>query len=86
MTRLEELYGLAGNVAVVTGGSGAIGQAFVEALLDAGARVAVVGRRVERCKEVCDTCDPEGTRSMALAADVLERAQLLRARDEILDC
>ena len=39
---------LAGRVAVVTGGSSGIGLATVEALLDAGAAVALCGRNAER--------------------------------------
>jgi NAD(P)-dependent dehydrogenase (short-subunit alcohol dehydrogenase family) len=82
---LEELFGLDGRVAVVTGGSGAIGRTFVRALVDAGANVAVVGRRLDACEVVCAVCDPGGSRVLAIAADVLERAQLMNARDAVLE-
>jgi NAD(P)-dependent dehydrogenase (short-subunit alcohol dehydrogenase family) len=82
---LEELFGLDGRVAVVTGGSGAIGRTFVRALVDAGANVAVVGRRLDACEAVCATCDPGGSHVLAVAADVLEREQLVNARDAVLE-
>ena len=47
MGTLEELFGLDGRVAVVTGGSGVIGRTFARALAEAGARVAILGRRGE---------------------------------------
>lgn len=85
MSRLHELFGLDGQVAVVTGGSGAIGRTLVGALLDAGARVAVLGRRGELCKAVCDASDPSGERTMAVAADVVRREQLMNARNAVLE-
>jgi NAD(P)-dependent dehydrogenase (short-subunit alcohol dehydrogenase family) len=42
---LEEMFGLAGTVAVITGGAGAIAGALGEALLRAGASVALWGHR-----------------------------------------
>jgi len=47
MTYLEEMYGLAGKAAVVTGGSGAIGSVMSDALLRAGASVTIWSRTTE---------------------------------------
>lgn len=73
---------LAGSVAVVTGGTGALGSAIVEALASAGAAVGVLARDVER---VGATAAAVGGDAFALPADVLERAQLERARDTVLE-
>jgi glucuronate isomerase len=47
---LERLFGLGGRVAVVTGGSGALGGAIARGLAQAGAAVAVLARRGERVR------------------------------------
>jgi NAD(P)-dependent dehydrogenase (short-subunit alcohol dehydrogenase family) len=44
-TYLERMFGLEGTVAVITGGAGVIAGALAEALLRAGARVALWGHR-----------------------------------------
>lgn len=44
--------GLAGKVFIVTGGSGGLGRATAQALLDEGARVVVSGRNRDRLDEV----------------------------------
>ncbi len=45
---LEELFSLAGQVAVVTGGTGVLGGALAQGLAQAGAHVIVAGRNRER--------------------------------------
>jgi NAD(P)-dependent dehydrogenase (short-subunit alcohol dehydrogenase family) len=75
-------FDLTGRVAVVTGGSGAVGSALVRALAAAGAAVGVLARRADR---VADTVAAVGANAFALSADVLDRSQLERARDEVLE-
>ena len=82
MGLIDDLFGLEGQTAVVTGGSGAIGGTFARALVDAGARVAVLGRNAEACEALCRSVDPERARTFPLAADVLSHDDLTAARPD----
>ena len=75
---LERWFGLEGKVAVVTGGTGALGSAMAAGLAAAGARVAVMGRSAERAEATAREIGGE-----ALPADVLRREELEAARDRI---
>jgi NAD(P)-dependent dehydrogenase (short-subunit alcohol dehydrogenase family) len=71
---LRTLFSLDGKVAVVTGGTGVLGAAMARGLADVGARVGVLGRRLENA----------GGEAVALSADVLRREDLEGARDSLL--
>ena len=79
-----DLFALAGKVAVVTGGTGVLGGAMAHGLAAAGAKIAILGRRGERAAEVAAEIQAEGGEAMPLPADVLDKAQLVAARDSLL--
>lgn len=76
---------LTGQVAVVTGGSGVIGGTFARALGKCGAKVAVLGRKVENGIPVVKDIEAEGGEAVFVAANVLEKESLEAAKQEILD-
>lgn len=76
---------LTGQVAVVTGGSGAIGGMFARALGKCGAKVAVLGRKAENGIPVVKDIEAEGGEAFFAAANVLEKESLEAAKQEILD-
>lgn len=68
MTRsLRQLFGLEGRVALVTGGAGHIGRASAEALLELGARVALVDRSEVACTEAVAALEALGDVTTAVA-------------------
>ena len=72
---LERWFGLDGQVAVVTGGTGVLGSAMAAGLAAAGARVAVLARRAPAVDED----------RLGLTADVLRREELIAARERVLE-
>jgi NAD(P)-dependent dehydrogenase (short-subunit alcohol dehydrogenase family) len=81
---MSGLFDLSGTVAVVTGGSGVLGSAMARGLAGARARIAVLGRRLERSRAVAAQIEQAGGEAMPVAADVLDPGALARARDEVL--
>src|SRR3954464_16036604 len=84
MTLLNDLFSLEGQVAVITGGTGALGGAMARGLARAGAKVGVLGRRREKAEAAAREIEGDGGEAMALPADVLDRGQLETAREAVV--
>ena len=69
------MFRLDDKVAIVTGASSGLGVAFAEGLADAGAHVAMGARRVERLETTKQAVESRGTRSLAVATDVVDPEQ-----------
>ncbi len=67
---------LQGRHAVVTGGGSGIGAAIARALVDAGARVSLVGRRVDALQAVAAGL---GDAAACVSCDVADEASVVRA-------
>jgi len=84
MKFIYELFSLDGKVAIVTGGTGVLGSAMAEGLALAGAKVGVLGRRQSAARQVVEAIRAENGEAMPLKADVLNEAQLQKARERVL--
>jgi NADP-dependent 3-hydroxy acid dehydrogenase YdfG len=73
---------LANRVAIVTGASSGIGRAAALRLAEAGARVVVTARRLDRLESLAEEIGDAGGRALPLAADVasLPEVQAVAAR------
>jgi NAD(P)-dependent dehydrogenase (short-subunit alcohol dehydrogenase family) len=76
---LEDLFSLAGRVAVVTGGSSGIGEGMAAALAGAGAAVVLIARDAERLESAVKGLPGEAS---WVSADLADRAAVERAADE----
>src|SRR5258708_32883762 len=81
---LQSVCGVAGKVAVVTGGYGLIGSAFSRGRAAAGAGVAVLGHRLDASEAVAAGIEADGGLALAVGADVLDFPQLEDARERIM--
>ena len=79
----SSLFDLAGETAVVIGGTGVLGGAMADALAQAGACVAVVGRSRERGADAVRRIESAGGSAAFQAADALDPDSLARARDAV---
>jgi NAD(P)-dependent dehydrogenase (short-subunit alcohol dehydrogenase family) len=77
-----EIFSLQGKSALVTGGSRGIGASICTALADAGADVAVVSRKLDKCEEVASAVRAKGRRALAISAHVGKSEDCERAVDE----
>lgn len=81
---LQELFGLTGRTAVVTGGSSGIGRAMAGALGRAGALIVLVARRSEPLADTVRELTADGVRADAVPVDLADRAALTAATDTIV--
>src|SRR5262245_35628922 len=79
----DQLFDISGQTAVVTGGSGGLGRTLARALAEAGAQVAILGRRREACEDVVAEIQSSGGRALAISADVCDRDQLEQAAQTV---
>ncbi len=79
----QALFNVRGLTAVITGGSGALGGAMARALAQAGVRVAVVSLHAESSGTVAQSIRAEGGQAIGLACDVLDRAALEHALEQV---
>jgi NAD(P)-dependent dehydrogenase (short-subunit alcohol dehydrogenase family) len=80
---LDQLFGLHGKVALVTGASSGLGVEFAQGLAMAGADVAVVARRLERLQAVAKQLEAFGVRAHAVQADLRDEAQIDAALQQV---
>ena len=77
-------FSLAGNVVVITGATGVLGETLALAVAGAGAKVAILGRNAERAAARVAAVTAAGGEALALLADVTDPAQMEAARDKVL--
>ena len=77
-------FSLEGRVAVVTGGTGAIGSALAAGLARTGARIVVLARDPERVEHAASGLREAGHEALGVSADVLDPSALEAARDAVL--
>ena len=77
-------FDLTGRVAIVTGGGRGLGAVMEMGLAQAGAKVAVIGRRIEACTEVAGQIRDAGGQALPAAADITDPESMKAAFEQVV--
>jgi NAD(P)-dependent dehydrogenase (short-subunit alcohol dehydrogenase family) len=81
---MQNLFDLSGKVVAITGGGGILCGEMAVGLAAAGAKIAVLGRTLAPLQKVVDRITKAGGKAIAVQCDVLDKARVEAARDQIL--
>ena len=84
MDYLKNLFNLENKLAVITGGSGILGSEMAKGLLQAGARVVILGRNQENLDQKVTALSGISHKISGISCDVLDESALSRVNDQIL--
>jgi NAD(P)-dependent dehydrogenase (short-subunit alcohol dehydrogenase family) len=82
---MDDLFGMSGRVAAITGGGGALCGTMARALGGAGVKVAVLDLKPEAAEEVASSITSLGGEAVAVEADVLDKASVQAAREKVME-
>ncbi len=78
-------FSLQDRVIVITGATGILGKSFVSAVAQAGAKIVIIGRNLERAQERIDLARSQGAEAIFFKADVLNEDELIAVRNQIIE-
>lgn len=78
-------FSLQDRVIVITGATGILGKSFVSAVAQAGAKIVIIGRNLERAQERIDLARSHGAEAIFFKADVLNEDELIAVRNQIIE-
>jgi len=85
MRKIQELFDLSGQVALVTGGAAGIGVQMAYALGEAGANLVIAARKLERCQEAAAIMERElGVKVLPLRLDVTSAEEIDACYEKVM--
>ena len=85
MKKFRTPYGLSGKVAVVTGGTGVLCSVLARALGECGAKLAVLGRNMEKAGRIVAEIRLGGSEAIPVKVDVTNRPSIEAAGQQVMD-
>lgn len=81
----KKYFSLQDKVIIVTGATGILGESFVDGINDMGAKVVLLGRNEDVGRERMRALNASGGEALFIKADVLSKADLEGARDQVME-
>ncbi|HYC30290.1 MAG TPA: SDR family oxidoreductase [Chitinophagaceae bacterium] len=82
--KIDMNFSLKDKAIVVTGGTGILGNSFVNAIVEAGGAVGILGRKESVAQERADAINKNGGNAIPLVADAMDEKQLHAAKDKMI--
>jgi NAD(P)-dependent dehydrogenase (short-subunit alcohol dehydrogenase family) len=82
---MSNSFSLENQVALVTGGTGALGSAICRGLAQAGASVVIMARTEAKTTALADEINQSGGKASGIGADVLDKAALEGAAETVIE-
>ncbi|MEP6466468.1 MAG: SDR family oxidoreductase [Parafilimonas sp.] len=81
---MQQLFSLANKVIIITGATGVLGEAFVNAIADMNAIVVLIGRNEDVGNARANYLKEQNKQAIFIKADVLNKQDLINAREIII--
>lgn len=82
---MDNTFSLQDKVIVVTGGTGILGNSFVNGIVEAGGSVAILGRNKAVAEQRAADIRNKGGKAIGVVADVLDEEQIEATLQQVLD-
>jgi len=82
---MDSIFNLKGKIALITGGAGVLGSNFANVLAQQGVIVGIVSQSIEKANNVVQNIENSGGKAFAVQANVLNKEELEKARDFIVE-
>ncbi|QIG88319.1 SDR family oxidoreductase [Chryseobacterium sp. POL2] len=82
---MNEIFSIAGKVAIITGASGVLGGSLAKHFVKQGAKVVAIGRSLEKLQSITTELENVGGDVLAIEANVLDIPSLEAASKKILE-
>jgi len=82
---MNSIFNLKGKIALITGGAGVLGSNFANVLAKQGVIIGIVSQSIEKANKTVQLIESNGGKAFAIQANVLNKEELEKARDFILE-
>jgi NAD(P)-dependent dehydrogenase (short-subunit alcohol dehydrogenase family) len=83
--KMDSIFNLKGKIALITGGAGVLGSNFANVLAKQGVIVGIVSQSIEKANKTVETIESNGGKAFAVQANVLNKEELEKAKDFIVE-
>ncbi len=82
---MNSIFNLKGKIALITGGAGVLGSQFANVLAQQGVVVGIVSQSLEKAENTVKAIEANGGQGFAVQANVLNKEELEKAKDFIVE-